>query len=327
MKIPASFRAIYEQQRELALIMQRRVDDLLKNRKNANWHYVSRVKAEESFALKLESGRVQDPNSLEDFFACTLVVRNSTEIAAAERLICDEFTPHTRRPESDDATHKNPEAFPFDDLRLYVAWRDDPQSPPTQIGGRIFEVQIKTFLQHAWAIATHDLVYKTDTPHWGKQRIAFQIKAMLEHAEVSIQQAEQLATSTGLAKSTRNSQWMSELIAMLRRVWASSDDLPTDLRRLAENIGTLCAAVDINIIALEELLVDETAAGRGAQIRNLSPFGIVLESLFRHYPRELSRALKDRRRGGKPKIVIASELELPSGSKPGEWLNGLVVKM
>lgn len=326
MKIPASFRAVYEQQSGLAVVLQRRVDELLKTKKNVNWHYVSRVKTLESFALKLESGRVADPAALEDFFACTIVVRNSTEIGEAEQLVCREFALKERRPKEDNATHKAPDAFPFDDLRLYVAWRDDPASPPTPIGNRVFEVQIKTFLQHAWSIATHDLVYKTAEPHWGKQRIAFQIKAMLEHAELSIQEAERLSTGAGLAKSTRDSRRVSDAIAVLRRIWSSADDLPTDLRRLSENVNELCLAVDINTSDLERALVEETASGRGAQIRNLSPFGIVLDSLFRRYPDKIAEALVDKRRERKPKIVIPAELELPTGSDPSKWANCLVVR-
>jgi ppGpp synthetase/RelA/SpoT-type nucleotidyltranferase len=93
--------------------------------------------------------------------------------------------------------------FRLIDLRLYVTLPDSPALPPTDLSDVVFEVQIKTFLQHAWSIATHDLLYKTDAVNWSKERIAYQIKARREHAEISIQEAEDLATSAALAKEDR----------------------------------------------------------------------------------------------------------------------------
>ena len=67
-------------------------------------------------------------------------------------------------------------------------------------------MQVKTFLQHAWGIATHDLIYKTDDVSWSRQRIAYQIKAMLEHAEMSIQEAGRLAEAVALSKTQHDSE-------------------------------------------------------------------------------------------------------------------------
>jgi hypothetical protein len=86
--------------------------------------------------------------SEEDFFACTMVVANGNEIQDAEQLIRDHFTIHTRRPPGDTRTPKEPNAFPFDDLRLYVRLPDDPALPPREFAGILFEIQVKTFLQH-----------------------------------------------------------------------------------------------------------------------------------------------------------------------------------
>jgi hypothetical protein len=184
--------------------------------------------------------------------------------------------------------------------------------PSTQVNGLQFEVQIKTFLQHAWSIATHDLIYKTAEPHWGKQRIAFQIKAMLEHAEVSIQEAEKLSSGAALTKTTRASRNLSDTVAVLRAVWAP-DDLPKDLRRLGENVCALTEALRLDLADLRGLLEAESAEGRGAHTRNLSPFGVVIASLFRHRKEQLIATLSGPPQKRRPKVVIAAEVELPVG--------------
>ena len=167
MKIPTSIRSLYAEQREPNERLKDKADQtlrLLSSRKN--WHYESRIKSELSVALKLESGRVRNPLAVEDFFACTLVVRNLSEIAEAEEELRGILNVVERRPPSVNWTHKAADAFPFDDVRLYANWKDDPALPPSKLDSIRFEIQIKTFLQHAWGIATHDLVYKTDDVSW-----------------------------------------------------------------------------------------------------------------------------------------------------------------
>ena len=44
MKVPASIRSIYVEQKERAERLKHRVDSLLKSRIDARWHYESRVK-------------------------------------------------------------------------------------------------------------------------------------------------------------------------------------------------------------------------------------------------------------------------------------------
>ena len=196
MKVQGSVRELYSSHKEQYDLLKARVDKKIVALKRARWHYESRIKPEESFALKIETGRCKNPRMLEDFLACTIVVENQKEIETAIKLVNEcNFKIKYRRPTSEQVTFKRSNSFPFDDLRLYVEWQDDPTERPLGLSGLLFEIQIKTYLQHAWAIATHDLVYKTDSVSWPKERIAYQVKAMLEHAEVSITKAEELAHS------------------------------------------------------------------------------------------------------------------------------------
>jgi ppGpp synthetase/RelA/SpoT-type nucleotidyltranferase len=309
MKIPASIRTLYAEQVEANRRLREKVDARIENFKRDTWHYESRLKQDQSFALKIESGRAADPSAVEDVFACTLVVRNGTEIDEAEKLVRDHFVVVERRPPDPKQTHKWPDQFQFDDLRLYVQWKEDSDLPPSTVAGITFEVQIKTFLQHAWAIATHDLVYKTDKVSWGKQRIAFQIKAMLEHAELSIQEAESLAASSVLAVTNKRTSTIQDYMTLLTSEWNVSD-LPSDIRRLAENIIGLMELMKLRIEQLRTALDAERGRGRGPLTQNLSPYGIVLQALLTEFPTEFRNALRLPEKW-RQKVVIPAELPLP----------------
>ena len=320
MKIPASIRTLYEDQQESRDRLKRLVDALLKPRLRERWHYESRVKTVESFTLKVESGRVQDVSTLEDFFAATIVVRNGLEVIEAEKIVSELFAAHERRPPLDIETHKAPDQFPFDDLRHYVRWIDDPASPPTGLAGALFELQIKTFLQHAWSIATHDLIYKSDDANWGKMRIAYQIKAMLEHAEISIQEAARLSECDALAKSDARTNSVKTFITLMTDLWAK-EDLPSNVRGLAENVRRLAQLIRIDAAELRALLSEEQLQGRGPLTRNLTPYGIVLETLFVQRKAVVCTALSKKQ---KMRVLIPRELNIPEDVDRTAWQDTVI---
>jgi len=307
-KVAASVRRLYDDQVEINQRLRDRVDDLMRSLKDPRWHYESRIKSLQSFALKIESGRFADPARLEDFFACTLVVANISEIEEAENLIRERFAVTRRRPGTAVFTHKATDEFPFDDLRLYVEIADVPTLPPSGLTGVPFEVQIKTFLQHAWSIATHELMYKADDVNWSKERIAYQIKAMLEHAELSILEAEALSASSAVAKENKRTAGLRRVIALVKSQW-SSDELPADIRRLAENIAAVIDAMRLDVARLDAVLADGKAAGGGTHPTNLSPFGTVVHYLL---AAERDRMMQVLAGEGRTKVLIPAELEFPA---------------
>lgn len=279
MKIPLSIRDLYNVELEKNERLKKEVDQRLRTGKNDRWHYESRLKTMESYSLKLETGRF-NPVQLEDFFACTLVVENQGRISEAEVLVNELFQFKYRRPIDNSFTHKKSDSFPFDDLRLYVAYKDDPRLPATGLEGILFEIQIKTFLQHAWAIATHDLTYKSDSISWASARIAYQIKAMLEHAEASIGIAEQLSQTPELNKIDSSTERIQKVIQMITSLWTDKASLPDDLVRLAQNIDSLCYALKMRVERLKEIIEIESGKGRGVKTGNLSPYGVIVQSVF-----------------------------------------------
>ena len=318
MKIPTSIRTLHDELSENYSRLLVKVDEKISNFKAKGWHYESRIKESESFALKIETGRCLDPKNMEDFFGCTLVVENLNAVAKAENLIKSLFELYERRPDSSTATTKPSDSFRFDDLRLYVKWRDDKDSKPTGLEGMPFEVQIKTFLQHAWSIATHDLIYKSDEKEWSKERIAFQVKAMLEHAETSIQEAETLAKSDTLQKTYKKSQHITDVINLLNELWLPSA-LPEDKKRLAENINNLIHAMRIDISCIRLALKNETEEGRGTNTLSLSPYAVVIQTLFNQMPEEIISYLTKPK--NKFKVYLHKELELPVSIDRSKLIN------
>jgi ppGpp synthetase/RelA/SpoT-type nucleotidyltranferase len=323
MKIPASIRQLYEDQKTLGDRLKETIDKRIAGLKKPRWHYESRVKDLTSFALKIESGRFLNPQALADFVACTIVVANAKEMGEAERLIGENFSVKERRPRNQHQTHKAPDSFPFDDLRLYVCIANTPAEPPTDLIEVVFEVQVKTFLQHAWSIATHDLLYKTDDPNWSTERIAYQIKAMLEHAEIAILEAEALAKSDALAKQDFRTGAIKDSIALIKSQWGP-DELPKDVRRLATNISNLIDALRLKIERLEQILNEGKAARAGTHPANLSPYATVVQYLLVNEKEKMVFLLRDNK--SRTKVLIPEEIELPADIDKTGLRNAVFVK-
>jgi ppGpp synthetase/RelA/SpoT-type nucleotidyltranferase len=320
MKVPLSVRSLFDEQLELNRRLKEQADRKLESVVEQRWHYESRVKELQSFALKVETGRFRDPARLEDFFACSIVVANTLEVDRAEQRVKDTFRVHSRRPQQRDHTHKEASNFPFDDLRLYVSLGQDPSLPPNDLADVVFEVQIKTFLQHAWSIATHDLIYKSDAASWSKERIAYQVKAMLEHAEVSIEQAETLAKSTILKREDHTTSSIRKIVEVIKNYW-DEGHLPDDVKRLATNTHTLLSQLKIKPRRLAKILDDERQACGGVLPSNLSPYSTIVQALFRQEKAKMTDLLTNT--AMQMSVLIPSEIEFPNDLEPSTCCNAI----
>lgn len=310
MKIINSINNHHHQQLDSIKILSKKFEEIINAIKHKGWYYFGRVKTAESFALKIETGRF-DPEQLEDFFACTIVVENYDEIPKAIKAIEQHCVIIKRRPLYDTHTTKDATEFLFDDLRLYVKLKPTKDLPPEAIvntlSNIIFEIQIKTFLQHAWVIATHDLVYKGDEISWAKQRIAYQIKAMLEHVEISIHEVEKIKDSTILTKKNDKVERLNKIKNFLTKNW-KLHELPKDLRRISDTISLLLDDLNMSPEKLQTHLDEETRLKRGRSTLNLSPYFIIIQTIINQDPHVIDNFFSTSRRS-KQKIVIPPEID------------------
>ena len=158
---------------------------------------------------------------------------------------------------------------------------------------------------HAWDISSHDLIYKTSAPNWGTSRVAFQIRAMLEHADLSIMEAQKLSQNPAMDITTEDFESLEKIIKFLTAHWKKVD-LPVDLRRLSMNVSALLNLFRINLNQLEEIIKNETMKNRGTKIKNLSPYSIILKSILNQNPKLFKMVLSE---PGNTKLLITPELE------------------
>ena len=309
MKIAKELRDIYSENVAKFKRLSEEVEAVLKPLAEAEkWFFVSRVKGLESFALKMEAGRSAKAEQMEDFFGCTLIVPTVPDISMAEEIVRSRFSVHERRPASDDVTHKASSNFVFDDLRMYVSRRPSSSGKNEDLVGVVFEVQIKTVLQYAWAIATHDLIYKTNEASWPRERIAYQVKAMLEHAELAIAETGPLSIADSLAKQDRRTADAEKVMGVMSEVW-SEEALPVDLKRLAETVRNILRSVDLEASQFSEI-IDSEVRRTGALSVDLSPYAFSVQALAHFDGVNFERKFK--RLHVRTRLVIHGGMDLPA---------------
>lgn len=304
MKIDDAIREAYSMHLPLNRLVQTEIQ-ALQPRLDRGWHFEDRIKTEESFSQKIEAGRGTGGLNVEDFYGCTIVVRSAVELPWVEEIVRESFNVVERRPQTAKSAVGNPSDFRFDDVRLYAKLKVN-YSGEMPVHNVLFEIQLKTFLQHAWAIAAHDLTYKTAEVSWAKLRVAHQVRAMLEHAELSIEQFERLAESTIIAKKHDEYDEINRIIDFLKAHWPASA-LPTDLQRLSRSVLNASKVLSVTLDNVFSEVKSETQRGFGAKTLDLSPFGAIVQSILREHTvdvKMISRRIRN-------KIAISKRVEIP----------------
>ena len=298
MIIPTDVQKLYDTLNPNLSRLKEKVEPMLKDiGEKYNCFVRCDTKQVESFLQKLEMGFFLDASKIVDLFRATIVVPNKKEIDN----IKNELEKYFEINKIIESREKRPELFEYDDIHLHLKFKKDQIMPNEDYKKRIFELQIKTFLEYGWQKATHELIYKGHELNWPNHRVAYQIKAMLEQADNILSDIER--TAKICPNNTYNRfQDLNKIIDIINSNW---DDLnlPTDLRRLASNIMNLIIISNQTIEFIEEEI---KAIGNKDLIESfsLSPYQVILAILIRKKPDELINGLKYHKR----RILISKSL-------------------
>ncbi len=271
MKIPNQVKNEYERLCDQLSLLQKDVRPFLEEICNRNdWFIRSRLKSLESFSQKLETLPDYKKGGYDDVLGFEIVINNRNEISNLKESLEEHFDIHNQRPSDHQHTKLQPDSFRFNDLRFYVKKKQSETTESKEFRNYQFELQVKTIFSHAWSKATHDLIYKGAQVSWARERVSFQIKAMIEQSEYAISNIEK--TDDTFFPTHERYVNLEKLISIIRR-WP--DGLrPKDLKRCAENVLNISEMLDFkpadSLSLLEATITNEYIGNKV----NVSPFHV-----------------------------------------------------
>jgi len=211
---------------------------------NNGYALTSRIKTIESLAEKIETGRFQKWSELDDLFGCTIIIPNLSQEQEVIKFCQDTF--QVVKIVKRGQNKKSPDTFKFDSTRIYARLKsveDTNIDNLLSIFKVIFEIQIKSAFEHAWAVSTHDLVYKSSEIDWKKLRLAAQIKAIVEQLDTMILAFEQISPviqASDYPEIKRKCQIAAATLKLFERQ-IPEELKPKDMTRFCDNLYGILA--------------------------------------------------------------------------------------
>lgn len=196
---------------------------------------IGRRKTLDSLRDKLETGRYQDIDSVDDVIAFSVVIDTLGQETEVKSFIKRNFNVTSIK---SGATLQDERLFDFDCTRICCSL-DNKEGSTSKIFSVQIEVQIRTMLQHAWAKITHPQVYKAELFDARASRLAAEIMAQLESIDRSL---SRFRTSSRSVKTVTRKEMTAcaEIVDSIDKLVADgtipSEMRPPNGRRLGENI-------------------------------------------------------------------------------------------
>ena len=211
-----------------------------------NLAYTWRYKSLESLSEKIETGRYESWDSLEDLFAATIIIPHVEHEKEVISFLDKVF--EKKELKKRGSTLKPPDVFRFDATRGIYNLRSSGAEERSEIYKINFEIQIRTAFEHAWSVATHSLGYKTDKIDWQKLRLVSQLKSSVEQLDMLVSGSKQIHKHIMKYKWPEVETKMKLLGFIKSKIEENKipDELaPKDFSRLCENILSLIKHIPV----------------------------------------------------------------------------------
>lgn len=197
--IPAEFVCWYQNKLPQIQRLQTIVRQTLFSYSEKNhFAFSNRIKEISSLFEKIDSGRYNSTEEIDDFYAATIIIPNLNIESEVVSFLDRAFDIQVNRNRS--TIKKSPDVFRFDSTRV-ICKLGDRNPDHNDISDITFEVQVQTALEHAWAVATHALSYKGKEIDWRIIRFCSQLKASVEQLDMIIASSETVIPGIQEAKS------------------------------------------------------------------------------------------------------------------------------
>jgi ppGpp synthetase/RelA/SpoT-type nucleotidyltranferase len=225
----------YNSLRPTLIALERQVRDVLGTfTASNNFLLSSRVKTVEAILDKIETGRFGSLSAFDDLVAFTIIIDTRRQHAETLSFLKKTFIIQEIRGKS---TLPDERIFDFDATRVYARLGfSGIESPLSKV---VFEVQIRTLLQHAWSKITHPLVYKSTHVDARKIRLAAELLANIEGIDRSLSTFSTVSRGVKIVER-RASRELNSIIEMVDDL-VKNGTIPPELRpnngrRFAENL-------------------------------------------------------------------------------------------
>ncbi|MBR0185824.1 MAG: hypothetical protein IJQ24_07325 [Synergistaceae bacterium] len=151
--------ALYQQ---LEPVVLERLENTLSKQGGRLYHITHRIKAADSIRGKLErkSDTYPDLYAIRDILGVRIICYFSDEVDEVAKLVSESFRVDWSK-SKDKRELIKPDAFGYLSLH-YICSLPENSGYPEQLSSLLFEIQMRTMLQHTWAEIEHDLGYKTE---------------------------------------------------------------------------------------------------------------------------------------------------------------------
>lgn len=249
---------------------------------NNNFLFSGRVKSCDSLRDKLETGRFKSFSDIDDIVAFSIIVDTSDQTRNVAEFIKGTFEVVESRT---GGTIRDERVFDFDCARYYCQI-SDPDGVRKPLSEIVFEIQVRTILQHAWSKVTHRHVYKPERFDYRSSRLASETMAHIESIDRTFTNFSEIAKN--VKRVTRKG--MAKRLEVVRVIDKLIDDgivpkeiRPQNGRRFGDNVYEAIVDPDKNFDAAMAVIKQFLSSESGRMPRSVTLFQLITVALYKEH--------------------------------------------